>query len=41
MTLTVQESLDKMWLAANQFCQAATSTECHAFIELTGLLREY
>jgi len=41
MTLTAQESLDKMWLAAKLFYQAATSTECHAFIEFTGLLREY
>jgi len=30
-----------MWLAANQFYQAATKTDCHAFIEFTGLLREY
>jgi hypothetical protein len=41
MTLTAQESLDRMWLAANQFYQAATNTDCHAFIEFTGLLREY
>jgi hypothetical protein len=41
MTLTAQESLDKMWLAANQFYLAAINTDCHAFIEFTGLMREY
>jgi hypothetical protein len=40
MTTTAQESLNRMWRAANQFYQAATETECHAFIEFTGLLRE-
>lgn len=39
--LTAQESLDKMWMAADQFYQAAVNTDCHAFIEFTGLLREY
>jgi hypothetical protein len=41
MTLTAEESLDQMWLAADQFYQAAVRTNCHAFIEFTGLLREY
>jgi hypothetical protein len=41
MTTTAQESLNRMWRAANQFYQAATETECHTFIEFTGLLREY
>jgi len=41
MTLTAQESLDRMWLAANQFYLAAANTDCQAFIEFTGLLREY
>jgi len=41
MTLTAQETLDKMWQAAEQFSQAAANTNCHAFIEFTGLLREY
>jgi hypothetical protein len=41
MTTTAQESLNRMWRAGNQFYQAATETECYAFIEFTGLLREY
>ena len=41
MTLTAQETLDKMWQTADQFYQAAISTNCHAFVEFTGLLREY
>jgi hypothetical protein len=41
MTTTAQESLNRMWRAPNQFYQAATETECHAFIEFTGLLQEY
>ncbi len=41
MTLTAKESLDRMRLAANQFYQAAANTVYYAFIELTGLLREY
>ena len=30
-----------MWAAADQFYIAAANTNCHAFIEFTGLLREY
>jgi len=41
MILTAQETLDKMWQTADQFHQAAISTNCHAFVEFTGLLREY
>jgi hypothetical protein len=41
MPLTAQESLDRMWLAASQFYLAAVNTDCHAFIEFMGLLREY
>jgi hypothetical protein len=41
MTLTAQETLEKMWLAADQFYQAAISTNCHAFVEFAGLMREY
>jgi hypothetical protein len=41
MTLTAKETLDRMWLVADQFYQEAANTECHAFLEFTGLLREY
>jgi len=41
MTLTAQETLDKMWQASDQFYKAAVRTDYHAFIEFTGLLREY
>ncbi|NQE37525.1 hypothetical protein [Microcoleus asticus] len=41
MTLTPEESLDRMEAAANQFYMLATATDCHAYIEFTGLLREY
>jgi hypothetical protein len=39
--MTPEESLDTMRLAADNFYIAATRTNCHAFIEFTGLLREY
>lgn len=41
MTLTPEESLDRMEAAADQFYMLATATDCHAYIEFTGLLREY
>jgi hypothetical protein len=41
MTLTPEQSLTRMWAAADQFYGAAVNTNCHAFIEFTGLLREY
>ena len=41
MTSTAKESLRIMWLAADQFYKAAVRTDCHAFIEFTGLMREY
>ena len=41
MTLTARETLNRMWQVADQFYQGAANTECHAFIEFTGLLREY
>ena len=41
MTLAPEESLDRMRAAANQFYMAAAATDCHAFLEFTGLLREY
>ncbi len=41
MTLTSEQSLARMWAAADQFYTAAANTDCHAFIEFTGLLREY
>jgi len=41
MTLTPEESLERMEAAADQFYMLATATDCHAYIEFTGLLREY
>jgi len=41
MTLTPEKSLDRMEAAANQFYLLAATTDCHAFLEFTGLLREY
>ena len=41
MTLTAKESLAKMWEAADHFYILAAATDCHAYIEFTGLLREY
>jgi hypothetical protein len=41
MTLTAQESLDRMEAAAHQFSMLATATDCYAFAEFAGLLREY
>jgi hypothetical protein len=39
--MTPEESLDRMEAAAKQFYIAATATNCHAYIEFTGLLRKY
>ncbi len=39
--MTPEESLDRMELAVNQFYILSTATNCHAYIEFTGLLREY
>ncbi len=41
MTLTPEQSLTRMWAAVDQFYTAAANANCHAFIEFTGLLREY
>lgn len=41
MTLTPEQSLKKMWEAADHFYILACATNCHAYIEFTGLLREY
>jgi hypothetical protein len=41
MTLTAPESLDRMEAAAHQFSMLATATDCYAFSEFAGLLREY
>jgi hypothetical protein len=41
MTLTPEESLDRMEAAANQFYMLATATDCYAYIEFSGLMREY
>ena len=30
-----------MWSVADEFYRGAANTNCHAFIEFTGLLREY
>jgi len=39
--MTPEESLDRMEVAAEQFYMLATATNCHAYIEFAGLLREY
>lgn len=36
-----EEALDKMRAASSNFYTAATYTNCHAFIEFTGLMNEY
>jgi len=41
MTLTPEESLDRMEAAAHQFSMLATATDCYAFLEFAGLVREY
>jgi hypothetical protein len=41
MTLTPKESLDRMEAATHQFSMLATATDCYAFTEFAGLLREY
>ncbi len=41
MTLTAQESLDRMEAATDLFSRQAAATDCYAFIEFAGLLREY
>jgi hypothetical protein len=41
MTLSARETLDLMWLVADEFYRGAANTNCHAFLEFTGLLREY
>lgn len=39
--LTPQESLALMQKAAENFYSAAIRTNCHSFIEFTGLMNEY
>jgi hypothetical protein len=39
--LTPKESLDRMEAAAHQFSMLATATDCYAFVEFAGLVREY
>ena len=39
--MTPEESLDRMEAAAHQFSMLATATDCYAFVELAGLVREY
>ena len=41
MTLTPQKSLDRMEAVAHQFSLLASGTDCYAFLELAGLIREY
>jgi hypothetical protein len=41
MTLTAKESLALMWKVADDFYIRAAATDCHAYLEFTGLLREY
>jgi hypothetical protein len=41
MTLTPEESLDRMEAAANQFYMLAVAADCYAYIEFAGLLRKY
>jgi hypothetical protein len=41
MTLTPEESLDRMEAAAHQFSMLATATDCYAFLEIAGVAREY
>jgi len=39
--LTPQESLALMQKAANEFYSSAVWTNCHAFVEFTGLINEF
>jgi hypothetical protein len=41
MTLTAQESLDRMEATTDLFSRLATATDCYAYTEFAGLLREY
>lgn len=39
--LTAQESLELMRKASHEFYQMAIATQCHAFLEFTGLMNEF
>lgn len=39
--LTPQESLQAMRLASDRFYQLAAQSQCHAYLEFTGILNEY
>ncbi|AGZ61748.1 MAG: hypothetical protein [Phormidium phage MIS-PhV1A] len=39
--LTPSESLKLMQKASNEFYTSSAKTQCHAFIEFTGLMNEY
>lgn len=39
--LTPEQSLNAMQQATNEFYKTAIATNCHAFIEFTGLMNEY
>lgn len=39
--LTPKQSLAKMRAASDQFYSLAANTQCHAYLEFTGILNEY
>ena len=39
--MTPSESLKLMQETSNNFYKASCNTECHAFVEFTGLMNEY
>jgi hypothetical protein len=41
LNLTPEQSLELMRKASNEFYQMAIATQCHAFVEFTGLLNEF
>jgi hypothetical protein len=41
MTLTAEESLDRIEATTDLFSRLATATDCYAYTEFAGLLREY
>lgn len=40
-TLTAQETLQAMRLASDVFYSLAAQSQCHAYLEFTGILNEY
>ena len=41
LNLTPEQSLELMRKASHEFYQAAIATQCHAFLEFTGLMNEF